>query len=55
LRKIILKDDIGARFDADDPMSIAEKATCGNLASLAARYNWGIESRELLQAYASLP
>jgi glycosyltransferase involved in cell wall biosynthesis len=65
MRKVILKNDIGALFDARDPQSIADainqstrdhvlRRQRANLPSVAAKYNWDIESKNLLQAYASL-
>ena len=65
MRKVILENDIGALFDAREPRSIATAINLStrdyvlrrqraNLASVAAKYNWNIESKKLLQAYASL-
>jgi len=65
LRKVVLGNDIGALFDAREPQSIANalnKSTRdptfrrqrSNLASVAAKYSWEIESKKLLKAYASL-
>jgi glycosyltransferase involved in cell wall biosynthesis len=65
LRKVIVENDIGALFDARDPKSIADAINqstreCvlnrqrANLVSVAAKYTWNVESKKLLQAYASL-
>jgi len=65
MRKLILENDIGMLFDARDPRNIANAINRStrprvhgrqraNLASVAARYNWEIESEKLLQSYAGL-
>lgn len=65
MRKLILENDIGMLFDARDPRSIGNainrstrsrviRRQRANLASVATRYNWAIESEKLLQSYARL-
>jgi glycosyltransferase involved in cell wall biosynthesis len=65
MRKVVLANDIGALFDARDPHSIANainqstrehilRRQRANLATVAAKYNWDVESKKLLKAYASL-
>ncbi|MGA2627244.1 MAG: glycosyltransferase [Candidatus Bathyarchaeia archaeon] len=65
MRKLILENDIGMLFDARDPRSMADainrstrsrviRRQRANVASVATRYNWEIESEKLLKSYASL-
>jgi len=65
MRKVILENDIGTLFDSRDPRSIAKalnqatrekvlRRQRANVVSVASKYSWKIESKKLLQAYASL-
>lgn len=65
MRKIILENDIGALFDPSDPQDIARvlnnvtrteelQRLRKNVAKVAEKYSWTVESKKLLQLYCHL-
>jgi glycosyltransferase involved in cell wall biosynthesis len=65
MRKIVLENQIGVLFDPADPHAIAAALNTitrkkeldrfrRNVASVAEKYGWPIESRKLLQVYTGL-